>query len=719
MWYNAPWRILGETALLYTVDTDIGPGTQVAVDETYLYIGEKPYPLADYTEFKTERMLTSARLFAMDNNKNAIVFVTFSLACLPNIERLIKVIGNIKEGRQPLHDIKPETQLHCPACGQRYPEPQRRVCPRCMDKVGITKRLLLFFRGYTKQIIVILAFILAGTGLQLLSPIIGTKVLFDEVFANQGRFAGAIGTVVLLILLVRVLNQGLNALYMWVIAGIVPRIVYDIKLQIFEAMQRLSVGFYTSKRTAVLMRRISHDANNIYWFVVDGLPYLIVNGLMFLGVFAIMCVMNWQLSMVCLIITPLAVMLFRYMWVLFRRLHHRSWVYQSRLSAQVSDTVTARRVVKAYGREDEETQRFERLGAKQAALDLTAQNTGDTFFPLVSVLLFTGEVAITAIGGVMVLRGRLSLGTLLSFIVYFTMLYGPMQFMSRISRWWTRCVDSASRVFEVIDAIPDVAEPQNPIAPLDIKGHIVVDDVWFEYDPATPVIKGLSLEVPAGQTVGLVGKTGTGKSTLANLIARLYDVTSGSITIDGVNVKDWPRAKLRANIGIVSQDIYLFMGTIADNIRYASPDAPFEEVLAAAKAASAHDFIIKLPNGYETRVGAGGEDLSGGERQRLSIARTIIQNPKILILDEATAAMDTQTELAIQKSLYELGRGRTVISIAHRLSTLRDADFLCVLKKGKIVEQGTHVELLKQKGEYHKLYSIAQEGLKVINMGGA
>lgn len=240
--------------------------------------------------------------------------------------------------------------------------------------------------------------------------------------------------------------------------------------------------------------------------------------------------------------------------------------------------------------------------------------------------------------------------------------------------------------------------------------------VRFEYDPATPVLKGIDLSVQAGKMLGIVGKTGAGKSTVANLIARLYDVTEGSVTVDGVNVKQLSLAQLRQSIGIVSQEIYLFIGTIADNIRYAKPEASLEDVIRAAKAASAHDFIMQLPDAYETKVGAGGHELSGGEKQRLSIARTILQDPRILILDEATAAMDTETEAKIQLALTGLQSGRTTIAIAHRLSTLRDADSLAVISGGKVVESGTHKELLMKKGEYQKLYAIQLEGLKVINM---
>ncbi|MEE1012060.1 MAG: ABC transporter ATP-binding protein, partial [Acutalibacteraceae bacterium] len=297
------------------------------------------------------------------------------------------------------------------------------------------------------------------------------------------------------------------------------------------------------------------------------------------------------------------------------------------------------------------------------------------------------------------------------------MLRGPFSFLSWVSNWWARCADSAQRVFEICDAKPEITEKEDAVSFENLRGDIEINELEFEYEPARPIIKKLSLEVKAGDMLGIVGKTGAGKTTIANLIARLYDAKEGCVKIDGIDVRDLKLTELRRNIGLVSQDIYLFIGSIADNIRYAKPDATMDEVIAAAKAASAHDFIMKLPDAYETRVGAGGQRLSGGERQRISIARTIIQNPRILILDEATAAMDTETERNIQNSLTKLKSGRTTIAIAHRLSTLRDADYLAVISEGKIVEYGTFGDLIKQKGEFYKQYKIQSEALKTIGIG--
>ncbi|MCL1808059.1 MAG: ABC transporter ATP-binding protein/permease [Oscillospiraceae bacterium] len=731
--------------LIYAVHTDMQPDGSasdvycaVSKDTLYILYGQEKIvktegarrivaeyqpdrlesvPLSELGEPGCERLLTTGRLFSDHEGENKVILL-FSLGYLVYAERLAKVIKNIRDGKDPLEEVALEEEPFCPKCGGRYPEPERKICPKCLDAKGLTLRLLGFFKNYRRKVFTIITVMLAGTAFSVLSPYLGSKFLIDEVLSEEGRYFGAIAGTVLLIFGVRVISVALNMLYQFVLAKTVPWIVFDIKLKIFEAMQRLSVGFYTSKRTGALMSRVTQDAQNLYWFFVDGLPYLVVNVFTLTGVITLLCILNLKLAFAAVFIMPVAVILFRILWSVFKRYHHKFWVYGSQMNSMVSDSVNGSRVIKAFAREEEESGRFNAVSDKFLETDVKSWNIGFTAFPLIFLFMFLGQVAVTAYGGVMVVRGEISLGTLLTFIAYLTMLYGPLEFMSWVSNWWARCVDSAQRVFEVIDSTPDVTDPDNPVQLPTLNGEIDVKSVWFEYDPATPVLKGMDLKVRAGEMMGIVGKTGAGKSTIANLMARLYDVTAGEILLDGVNVKQLPLALLRQNVGIVSQDIYLFIGSIADNIRYANPDATFEEVICAAKAARAHEFIMNLPNAYETRVGAGGEDLSGGERQRLSIARTIIQNPKILILDEATAAMDTQTEAAIQESLNKLQKGRTTIAIAHRLSTLRDADSLAVIDNGKVVETGTHAELLAKKGEYHKLYTIQLEGLKTINMDG-
>ena len=691
-------------------------GVQYRVDKI------KTIPAADIDKLKIEKNVSTGRLIAEKNGEDEPV-TRFSIGLNADFADFVTAFNTVKEGgdletvKQTFHESP-----FCPKCGRRYPDAKRKICPKCIDKRSTVKRLFSFFGGYKLQVFLIIVAMLIGTVITLVTPQISTKTLYDEVL-NAGNLKPvpqllvSLGYMVLAIVGIRFINTLFTMAYQWMLGSILPWVIYDIMLKIFRAMQRLGVSFYTSKQTGSLMERVTGDANNIYWFFVDGLPYCIINIATIVGVLVIMAFMSWQLTLIAVVSVPVIVLVFRALDEMWHRLHHRRWAYNANLTSMVSDNINGQRVIKAFAREDEELGRFSAASGKLMNAELKLNNTEQTAYPMIYLFIYAVTTAIIAAGGVMVVRGKMSLGTLLTFTIYLDMLHSPLDFLSWVSNWWARCFDSAQRVFEVIDTEPDVKEPEHPVQLPELKGGIEISELEFEYEPARPVIKKLDLKVEAGTMLGVVGKTGAGKTTIANLIARLYDAKAGVIRIDGVDVRDLPLAQIRRNIGLVSQEIYLFMGTIADNIRYAKPDATIEEVVAAAKAASAHDFIMKLPDGYETRVGAGGQDLSGGERQRVSIARTIIQNPKILILDEATAAMDTETERNIQEALTKLKAGRTTIAIAHRLSTLRDADMLAVIDDGKVVEYGSYQELMRKKGEYYKLYQIQAESLKYVGIG--
>ena len=377
--------------------------------------------------------------------------------------------------------------------------------------------------------------------------------------------------------------------------------------------------------------------------------------------------------------------------------------------------MNGQRVVKAFAREDREIERY-RVKNTDAFLINSRINSRIantipviwTFYRIVNKLVF-------CLGTVLVIKGHILFGALSALISYTEMAMDPINFFTWIGDRWAKCMDAASRMFEIMDALPTVKEDEHPVHMENMRGDIELKNVSFEYEAGHPIIKNVSFKVQAGHMFGIVGKTGAGKSTIINLMARLYDVTGGEITIDGVPIRKIAFDDLRRNIGIVSQETFLFIGSIADNIRYANPDATMEEVIEAAKSANAHEFITKLPEGYNTKVGEGGISLSGGEKQRISIARAIIQKPNILILDEATASMDTRTERKIQAAIDNLKQGRTIISIAHRLSTLRDADMLCVIENGELKEMGTHDKLIKEKGKYFELYKLQSEALQFIN----
>ena len=646
----------------------------------------------------------------------------YSIGLLANAECFSKIFNNFKKNKDYRMYIDSMKKSVCKKCGKPVP-PGRAFCKKCSGKVPTVKRLFSFFKEVRKKMLFFITAILISTGISLLIPQFSTQKLYDEVL-NPNNTLGynelllALFTLVGTIAGLKIIHWVFTFVYQYIIAGMLPWVVYNIKLKIFSAMQRLSVGFYTHKQTGSLMERVTRDSNNIYWFFVDGFPYVITNAITVVGIFAIMFTTSWKLSLILLLSALGIVFIYPLCERVFRKLHHKVWVQNANLTSKVSDNINGHRIIKAFSKEEQEFELFNKTSERLMKAEIKSSNAEATVFPLLSVIVYALSAVVLGYGGVLCVKyNELTIGQLLSFVVYLQMLQAPIEFLSWVTNWWARCVDSAQRVFEIMDTEPDIKEPLKPADLHNIEGHIELNEIQFEYEPARPIIKNLSLKLNAGEMLGIVGKTGAGKTTISNLIARLYDPKEGSIKIDGVDVKDIPLKLLKANIGIVSQDIFLFMGTIADNIRYAKPDATDDEVIAAAKAASAHAFIIKLPNGYETRVGSGGQDLSGGERQRISIARTIIQNPKILILDEATAAMDTETERNIQNSLSELKNGRTTISIAHRLSTLRDADKLAVIDDGECIEFGTYQELMDKKGEYYRLYKLQEEALKFIGVG--
>lgn len=495
-------------------------------------------------------------------------------------------------------------------------------------------------------------------------------------------------------------------------AQVVADTVRDIKQDVFAALGRLSIGFFTSKQTGSLMTRVLSDAERVTNFFLDGFPYIFIHGFTIIATFCVMFRLNAPMALVACVLLPLlvfmSVRLKPKLWSLFGRRHRAERAVNSR----VNDNLTGARVVKAFGQQAAENARFEPVNERLKDAEIRIVKYNNRFTILYNLVQEISSIWVWIVGVILLLgTGDIELGVLITFVGYVGQLNGPMNFFSRVFQMWSDSINSAQRMFEIMDAIPDIEEAEHPVALKEPEGEIELSHVTFGYETNKPVLKDITLHVKPGEMLGVVGRSGAGKTTLVNLISRLYDVNEGEIRIDGVPVKELAFHDLRRNVAMVSQDTYIFMGTVAENIAYADPDASREDIIRAAMLASAHEFISNMPDGYDTMIGAAGKDLSGGEKQRISIARAILADPKILILDEATASVDTATEKAIQESLNYLVKGRTTLSIAHRLSTLRDADRLVVIDEGKIAEQGTAEQLEQKQGIYYKLMKLQTESL--------
>lgn len=607
----------------------------------------------------------------------------------------------------------------CPKCGKVYENQYRRVCSNCVKQGAIVKRLLQFLVPYKGFVVGVVLCMFASSAISLINPILSGQILVDDVISESGKWhdvphlfmiLGVIFGLALVSLAINIIQNRLNA-------SMSTRMTNKMKQNVFDAMMALSLGYFNKYSSGQLNNRVNYDADRIRSFYIDGLPNFIINVVNFIGIGIFLFCMNWQLTLMVFIPVPLIIVIFRVMLPKLWRMYSKQYRSSSSLNSMLADSLNGVRVVKAFAKEAEETNRFYGYSEKLYNANLKVNITTLTIFPIVSLLIGLSSQAIWGYGGFLVMGEDMSYGEFCTYLGYIGMIFGPLQFFSTFTNIVTDTMNSAQRMFEVLDMVPDVMEAKEPKVMEEFRGEIEFRNVSFHYNPNRPILKDVNLKIGAGDNIGLVGHTGSGKSTIANLITRMYDTISGQIFIDGVDIKDIKTSCIRKNIAIVSQEIYLFRGTIAENIRYARPDATMEEVIAAAKAANAHDFIVRLPEGYETEVGAGKRSLSGGERQRVSIARALLMSPSILILDEATAAMDTETERLISDALSKLVEGRTCITIAHRLSTLKDCNYLFAIENGEIAEEGTPEELLAKGGVYYKLYTLQSEAMKKVLAG--
>jgi len=568
--------------------------------------------------------------------------------------------------------------------------------------------VLVYARKYVKPLVLTVVSMVLLVGAQLVIPWIVRSMIAEVQHPTGGQAAvDTMTRLALIALAIYILRAGLQFVrsYMAHVAG--WGVVSDCRRHVYEHLQQLSLRFYADKQTGQLMSRVINDSDKLETLIAHAVPDTLVNSLTFLGVGAVLFSMNWRLALLSMIPVPLVVLGMRGFAKYVRPAFRVRQKELGELNATLNDNLSGIREIKAFTREEIEAVRIgEHIVHYRDSL-LRALRLMATFHPFVQFASSLGTIVLIYFGGQMAFQQTLPIEDLVAFFLYIEMLYQPVRELSRAWESVQEAAASAERVAELLDQEPEVCDvPGAAELPGRVQGKIVFHDVSFHYDRGDVVLEGINLVIDSGAAVALVGPTGVGKTTLASLIPRFYDVSGGSITLDGYDLRDVTVASLRRQISIVLQDVFLFHGTARENILFGRHDATEEDVIEAAKIANAHEFITRLPEGYDTLIGERGVKLSGGQKQRLAIARAVLKDAPILILDEATSSVDTETELLIQQALERLMVGRTTVIIAHRLSTIRNADVIVLLKGSRITEMGTHDELMSRYGLYRHLNEV-------------
>lgn len=569
---------------------------------------------------------------------------------------------------------------------------------------GTLARLWLYLGKERRWLAILFIFILIDAGVTLAGPyLIGVAV--DSMTAASGAVNFKLLEIAVIALAAAYLTDGLlTFLQGWFMAGVSQRIVMNLRRALFEKLQKLPLAYFDTRRHGEVMSRLSNDIDNVSNTLSQTITQLMSGSIAILGSLIMMLVLSPLLTLASLITVPLVFMLAKTITKRTSVLFKDQQAELGKLNGHIEETISGLMVVKAFNHEEKAIQEFEEVNAKLCEVGLRAQIWSGFLMPLLSVITNIGFAAVAIVGGVLAVKSMITVGVIASFLSYSRQFVRPLNEIANIFNVLQSGVAGAERVFEVLDEKEEDEDAPDAVVLTHPRGHVVFENVSFGYRQDVPILQHVSFDSREGSSTALVGPTGAGKTTIVNLLTRFYDVTGGRILIDGRDIKQYTRDSLRRTFGIVLQDTYLFSGTIKENIKYGRPDATDEEVEAAAAMANADVFIKRLPRQYETMLTENGGNLSQGQRQLLAIARVILAAPSILILDEATSSIDTRTELHIQDALLHIMQGRTSFIIAHRLNTIRDADKIMVVDQGSIVEQGSHDELIQERGQYYRMF---------------
>jgi ATP-binding cassette subfamily B protein len=668
-------------------------------------------PIADIKSARNEPLVGGGRLEVTTKTGEILPIISYSLTVAAKFSEAARGIEQLAKG-EPLSINLKQERLRCAKCNRLLPE-KDGICPACVNRGRTMLRIGKFLHPYTKQALLLTLISLLTTILNLLPPMIQGQ-LIDRVLQKHEELP-MLWQLMGAWLGVLVVNSGLQILNGRTISFLAGSIAADLRAAVYRSIEFLQLSFFDKKQVGAIASRVTSDTDRVWGFLVEGVPYLLLNGLTLIGIMGFLFWTNAFLAACILAPVPVILGIGAFFWKPMSQMFHRVGQKWARFHTHLNESLHGIRVVKAFANEDKEYSKFRDRNYELRDAGVQADTRWHTIFGAMTFFTALGGLICWTVGGYMVYDRQLTLGEFWRINAFLQLVYGPLMWFSAINQWFSRAMAGADRIFEIIDT---EAENYGDLGKkMEISGQVKFENVRFGYDKSNPVLKGIDFTAEAGEMIGLVGKSGAGKSTTINLICRFYEPDAGVIKIDGVDYRDISLQDLRRQIGIVLQEPFLFNGSISENIAYGKPGASLDEIIEAARAANAHNFILAKPDGYDSMVGERGAKLSGGERQRVSIARAILHNPRILILDEATSSVDVETEKQIQEAIGRLIKGRTTFAIAHRLSTLRNANRLIVLDRGEIAEIGTHEELMEKKGAFYTLVETQTAINEIIGLG--